>query len=108
MKDRIKTVLGINDNLQDELLEILITNVENHLKALLGKDVPEHLDFIVEEITIRRFNRIGTEGMQSESVEGHSVSYYDLNDYFTPYLTIIENEKDDDDGIYGRGKVLFI
>jgi len=107
MKDRIKTMLGIEDDLQDDVLDVLISNVSSHLKSLLGKDIPEHLEFIVEEITVRRFNRLGTEGMQSESVEGHSITFYDLNKEFDPYLIIIENEKDDD-GIARRGKVWYI
>lgn len=106
MLKRIKTVLDIEDDKQDDVLDILISNVSNHLKAKLGKDIPESLDFIVEEITIRRFNRIGTEGMQSESVEGHSITFYDLEKEFTPYEDIINDNKDDD-GIYRRGKVMF-
>jgi len=106
MLQRIKTVLGIEDTLQDDVLDILIENVTNHLKTLLGKDVPEHLKFIVEEIVIRRFNRIGTEGMRSESVEGHRVDFYDLKDEFTPYMPIIESESDNGTG--GRGRVMFI
>ena len=108
MKERIKKILGIEDSLQDDVLDILISNVSSHLKAMLGKDIPSHLDFIVEEITIRRFNRIGTEGMKSETVEGHSISFYDLKDEFDPYQDIIDNEKDDDAGEARRGRVMFI
>lgn len=107
MLSRIKIMLGIEDDLQDELLDILVSNVTNHLRSLLSKDVPEELEFIVEEITVRRFNRLGTEGMQSESVEGHSISFYDLADEFTPYLTIINNHKDDDHENAKRGKAMF-
>lgn len=107
MLKRIKTILDIEDDKQDDVLDILISNVSNHLKAKLGKDVPESLEFIVEEITVRRFNRIGTEGMQSESVEGHSITFYDLEKEFTPYEDIINDNKNDD-GISGRGKVMFI
>ena len=106
MLENIKTILGIEDALQDDVLQILITNVSSHLKALLGKDIPSDLNYIVEEITVRRFNRIGTEGMQSESVEGHSVTFYDLKDEFTPYEEVINAHKDDT-GIVSRGKVLF-
>src|SRR5699024_2770726 len=106
MIERIKVLLDIQDTKQDDVLDILISNVSNHLKAKLGKDIPESLDFIVEEITIRRFNRIGTEGMQSESVEGHSITFYDLEKEFTPYEDIIDDNKDDDSA--GRmGKVMF-
>lgn len=108
MLERIKVMLGITDALQDPLLDILIDNVTRHLKAKLKKAVPGELNFIIEEIVIRRFNRIGTEGMQSESVEGHSVTFYDLEKEFVPYLDIIEDNKDDDDYKPKRGKVIMI
>lgn len=107
MLERIKVLLGIEDTLQDEVLDILISNVSNHLKAMLGKEIPKNLNFIVEEITIRRFNRLGTEGMKTESVEGHSISFYDLTDEFVPYQSLIEANKDDD-GHSQRGRVMFI
>src|SRR5690625_3458566 len=102
MKSRIKTLLGIEDSKQDAVLEILIENVTSHLESLLGDDVPQHLNYIVEEITVRRFNRIGSEGMRTEQVEGHRIEFYALDKEFDPYLTIIENEKSKD-GITRRG-----
>lgn len=108
MLEKIKTLLNIQDNAQDAVLDILIDNVTSHLTALLGKEVPQELNFIIVEITIRRFNRIGSEGMKSESVEGHSISFYDLDEEFTPYESIIDKHKDDDGIESGRGKVLFI
>lgn len=108
VKQRIKTLLDIKDDLQDGTLDIIISNVSSHLKALLGKDVPEKLNFIIEEISIRRFNRLGTEGMRSESVEGHNITFYDLKDEFEPYMDVIEDEKGDDGIKAKRGKVIFI
>lgn len=107
MLERIKTLLGIEDTLQDDVLNIIIENVSKHLKAMIGKEIPEDLNFIVEEITIRRFNRLGTEGMKSESVEGHSITFYDLKDEFVPYADIIASHKEPPEKP-GRGKVLFI
>lgn len=110
----IKIVLGINDNLQDAVLEVLIRNVTKHLVGLLKKvnknltEVPGELGYIVEEITIRRFNRIGTEGMKTESVEGHRVDFYDLKDEFVPYQEIIEGYAEEPEDNGGRGKVMFI
>lgn len=108
MLERIKTLLGIEDDLQNDVLDILIENVQSHLKALLGKDVPEELEFIIVEIVIRRYNRIGTEGYKTESVEGHSISFYDLDQEFTPYESIIDKHKDDDGVGTNKGRVLFI
>src|SRR5699024_7246004 len=107
MLERIKKVLGIEDNQQDDVLDILISNVRSNLKAKLVKDIPESLEFIVEEIAIRRFNRIGTEGMQSEYVEGHSIRFYDFEKEFASYEDIIDDNKDDDRG-NKRGKVILI
>lgn len=105
--DDVKTLLEIEDTRQDGVLSLIISNVSSHLKALLGQEIPPELEFIVTEITIRRFNRIGTEGMKSESVEGHSITFYDLEDEFKPYEKIIESNKVET-GISRRGKVLFI
>lgn len=107
MLERIKTILGIEDSLQDEVITIIMENVSSHLKVMLGKEIPDDLNFIVEEITIRRFNRLGTEGMKSESVEGHSITFYDLKDEFVPYSDIIASHKEPPEKP-GRGKVLFI
>ncbi|MBN6890077.1 gp6-like head-tail connector protein [Cytobacillus horneckiae] len=107
MLEKIKVLLGIKDDLQDEVLDILIDNVSSHLKALIGKDLPEELSFIVQEIVIRRFNRIGTEGMKSEAVEGHTVTFYDLKDEFVPYEDIINSYRVNPEEPK-RGKVMFI
>jgi len=108
MKSRIKKVLDIEDTLQDDVLDIFIENVTSHLKIKLEKDVPSELNFIIEEIVIRRYNRIGTEGMKSESVEGHRIDFYELEKDFTPYEDIINKYKDDDGNKPKRGQVIMI
>lgn len=90
--DNVKTVLGIEDELQDKVLTIIINNTRSHLTLWLKnhtdlKEIPEELNFIVEELAIARFQRIGSEAMKSESVEGHSVTYNE--DDFAPYLSIL-------------------
>lgn len=106
--ENIKIVLDIEDSLQDGVLGILISNVTSHLKGLLGKEVPTDLNYIIEEITIRRYNRVGTEGMKSESVEGHRIDFYDLKDEFVPYLDVIDDHRDDPTDEPKRGRVMFI
>ncbi|WP_079708894.1 phage head-tail connector protein [Paraliobacillus ryukyuensis] len=103
----VKTLLNITDSTQDNLINLMINNVRSHLKIKLGKDVPTDLTFIVTEIVVRRFNRVGSEGMQSESVEGHSITFYDLEKEFTPYEDIIEKYKVDDGTSNRAGKVRF-
>lgn len=74
--DNVKILLGINDDLQDELLEVIekITIQHFKLKTKLS-EVPEHLEFVIVEVMIKRFNRIGAEGMSSKTIEGASVSF---------------------------------
>ena len=55
----------------------LLGRLRKSLPELELVEVPDELDHIVDEVTIARFNRIGSEGMSSESVEGHSASYND-------------------------------
>jgi hypothetical protein len=93
IKDNVKIIVGIQDDLQDSQIDRLITNVEARLKVWLkqnaGKtEIPQELMFIVEELVVNRYNKIGSEGMKSESVEGRSVSF--TEDDFKPYQSILE------------------
>lgn len=107
MKDRVKTLLGIEDGEQDAVLDIIIENIENHLLHKLKKsddsieEIPNDLNYIIVEIAVKRFNRLGSEGYQSESVEGHSVTFAEMDEYFAPYSDVI-------DDVAGRGRVRFI
>jgi len=105
--ERIKTLLNIEDALQDDALDILISNVSDTLAAKLGKAIPQELGFIVEEIAIRRYNRLGSEGFKSETAEGHRIEFYDLDDEFKPYEDIIDRHKEDEHAAR-KGKVTFL
>lgn len=111
MLKKIRTLVGITDpadTLQDPVINIIIENVEGHLTYLLGKDVPLNLQFIITEISVMRFNRLGAEGMKSELTEGHRTDFFDPKDDFQPYLSIIEDEREKEPMEPTRGKVLFI
>lgn len=88
LKD-IKTLLGIDDESQDELLTLLSKNAERQLLARLQNDkevvasIPPALEYIIPELTVIRYNRMGAEGIESESVEGYSANYG--ADDFKPY-----------------------
>lgn len=76
MLERLKLYLGIQSDSKDELLTDILTNTENQLKVMLSADdIPEELQFVLLEVAIRRYNRIGSEGMKSETVDGHKVDY---------------------------------
>lgn len=64
----LKTMLGLKDNDQDALLNLIITNTDHALCFKLeSKTVPPELDYIELEVSVRRFNRIRNEGMTAYS-----------------------------------------
>lgn len=65
--------------LVEEIEDLLSTRVLSRIQAKLPEivDVPESLDYELVEAIIYRFNRIGSEGMTKESVEGHEAVYED-------------------------------
>ena len=74
--NRIKTLLGIpdNDELIYEITELTKSKILNYINEV---ELPLELEFVLVELAIQRYNRIGSEGIASESVDGKSVSYDD-------------------------------
>lgn len=98
MLDNLKLLLGITDYDRDELLEHIIALTESRLKRKLGgvETVPEELNYIVEEVSIIRFNRIGSEGLASHTVEGESLTFADSDfDAFKEDIQDYLNSKDE-------------
>ena len=59
-----KILLGIEDNLQDELLTTIATLTTANFLAYAGvDDVPEGLEYIITEVIIKRFNTRSYAGM---------------------------------------------
>ena len=78
MLKSLKLMLGIdaNDISRDELLKLLISTATARLRLLLGGiEPPESMEHIIREVSIIRFNKIGSEGMGSHTVEGESLSF---------------------------------
>lgn len=106
--ENVKTLLSITDNEQDELLSKIIDNTEKRLLTFLPlneKDVPQRLDFVVEEVAVKRYNRVGAEGMTSETLDGHSTKFQD--DDFDEFLNFIERLYPPQQGTGRTGSVTF-
>ena len=71
---RIKTLTGVYE--QDELLTEIVNIIEEKILSYMQvKTIPNNLSWIVIEMAIARFNRIGSEGLTTESVDGKQNSY---------------------------------
>lgn len=80
--ETVEILLEVKD---DERVNALYARYAEMLLARLQKSdpdiasIPIELEYIVDELTIARFNRIGSEGMTSESMDGHSANYGDIS-----------------------------
>ena len=85
--NRIKTLLNIegNENLIYEIVNITEAKILNYINA---SEMPKELEFVLIELSVQRFNRIGSEGISSESIDGKSVSY---DDDFTGYKHYLDD-----------------
>lgn len=85
MLTRVKTLLGITTNEQDALLtqmiedNLLLVEMEIPADVLilypLGLTDERVIQVIVTEMTVERYNKLGAEGMKSETIEGYQKSY---------------------------------
>ena len=74
--NRVKVLLGITNNDNEELLREIIEITEAKiLNYINSSELPEQLEFVLVELSIKRFNRIGSEGFTSETVDGKTMSY---------------------------------
>lgn len=108
MLDIIKGLLGLSldDTDVDVKLNTLISFATARLKLRLGGiDPPEEMDYIIIELVVKRFNRIGSEGLSAHSVEGESLNFTDddFKEFESEIQAFLDSQKTST-----RGKVRFI
>lgn len=80
MLDKIKARLNITDSSRDFLINDLIEDSKEDLKELTNNPnlkFDRKAEVIVKELVVIKFNKVGSEGLSSESVNGHSQSFLD-------------------------------
>lgn len=91
MLEDLKILLGIpeEDNSLDKTLNIILSSARSRLKSLLGgQDPPDSLGYIITDVAVIRYNRIGSEGLSSHTVEGESQTF--TEDDFAAYRDDIQ------------------
>jgi hypothetical protein len=103
----IKTYLGIEDSLQDSLLTQIITDASRRVNNYIGaSELPVELEWIVQELSVIRFNKIGSEGMKSESEEGKSLTFKE--NVFDDYIPELDKYLESQSQPASRGKARFL
>lgn len=108
MLNELKLLLGIavEDTSEDAKLNLLYADATERLKLLLGGiEPPESMEHIIREVAIIRYNRIGSEGMASHTVEGESQSFAenDFAAYADEIQAFLDAQKES-----ARGRVRFL
>lgn len=94
MLEKIKLLLGISeeDTSKDDILELLISNAKAYTVSFCGySEYNSQFDVIVMKMVVEDYNRLGSEGMSSQSFNGISESYND--DYSTGILNYLKKFK---------------
>ena len=91
--DRIKLKLGITDNEKDDLLMVLLGDAQDYMSIYIeSKEIPTELEFIAEEVAIKRYRRIGSEGISTEKIDVLSTSYKSDDFYeYKPLMKLYKN-----------------
>lgn len=111
---KVKRIRGIltSDTVEDEAIKEIIDGVIKHFKVYVGlpidAEVSDDWDFIISDVVIRQYNRRGSEGMNSESVDGYSVSYEDSENDFEKFDPILRQAFDMPvKGVARKGRIWF-
>ncbi len=89
---KVKSLIA-QETLNEDLLRTIIDLTTDRLKNLLGSDeIPPELAYIIPEVSVIRFNRVGSEGVKTHSVGGESMAF--LSSDFDAYASDIQAWKD--------------
>lgn len=91
----LKVKLQISDKEEDMLLAVLLNDSIKLIMLYLGIDeFPEDdLLFIAEDIAIKKYRKLGNEGVQTEKIDVLSTTYERESEYLNAYISILDDYK---------------
>ncbi|RTK54051.1 hypothetical protein DRJ72_08915 [Enterococcus faecalis] len=108
-RSEYRVLLDISDDTYKKDKEKIIKIWDITEKQLLAKlktdEIPEKLDYIVPSIVVKRYNRLGFEGMEQHSQSEETISY-NLDD-FGEFQDEI-NDYLEEQGLIRKRKVSFL
>lgn len=75
MLNKVKLLLGLTDETKDDLLTILIEQAIDEALTYTHQDCVDELNTAIIQMVVYKYNRIGTEGVESEGYSGVSFNY---------------------------------
>ena len=107
--ENVKEIKGIQDNIQNSLLNILLNESMARILAYINKsraekleEYPTELAYILQDVTVKRFNRLNSEGSISDSEEGRANTW---EDYLAEHTDVLDTYHDSNDDGARHGKL---
>ena len=75
MLKKIKLLLGIADNSKDDLLRVLLDDAAQEVVNYTHNYQLDKLENVIIQVAIWRYNKLGSEGLDSENYSGVSFNY---------------------------------
>ena len=92
MLENVKLMLGITDTSKDDLLLLLIENATQEVLTYTNqKSINDSLNTAILLVVVYNFNRIGTEGVDSEGYSGVNFAY--SSDYPDSIMRLLKKQK---------------
>ena len=92
MLENVKLMLGITDTSKDDLLSLLIENATQEVLTYTNqKSINDSLNTAILLVVVYNFNRIGTEGVDTEGYSGVNFAY--SSDYPDSIMRLLKKQK---------------
>lgn len=91
MLEQIKLLLGITDDSKDSILSLLIEQATEEALTYTHQKSTDTLLAAIVNMVVYNFNRIGTEGVDSEGYSGVSFTY--SSDYPASIMRMLKAQK---------------
>ena len=75
MLEKVKLLLGLTDNTKDDLLTLLIEYAVEEAIVYTHNECVDELNTSIIQMVVYKYNRIGTEGVDSEGYSGVNFQY---------------------------------
>lgn len=107
--DSIKILIGVTDDKQNDLINELISNAQGQILAYVNQDnnepvgMPDNVDFIIKDIVVQMYNRLGDEGKASSSEGSVSSTWSEID--LAKYASFLDKYRRQS---YGQVRMRFI
>ena len=94
--ENVKIKLSIAQDNKDE--DALLNDAYNYMMIYFDGDIPAELQFIMENVAVKKYRRLGAEGISIEKIDVLSTTY-ESGDDFAEYIPIMTKYKENKSGL---------